>query len=169
MGQVLPFQGHWEKRPWLIQMTQSEFFSIVSTLLHTRKYIKSTRHPPFCQCNTSNYGTFLSDLPKVEDVDEEVVWRGSRILGLAHCREWYCTGKMGAAPQLALTRIGSVWTERQWQESFSPSETDGSDLSIPSRCLDQTSQTVKPGGLVARGQPCQTSSLSGRIFFGRLV
>ena len=37
LGQFLPFQGHWEKRPWLIQMTQSKFFSIVSTLLHTRK------------------------------------------------------------------------------------------------------------------------------------
>ena len=45
----------------------------------------------------------------------------------------------------------------------------GSDLSIPSRCLDQTSQTVKPGGLVARGQPCQASSQSSHIFFGRFI
>ena len=46
MGQFFPFQGHWEKRPWLIQMTQIDLFSIVTTLLHTRKYTESLGHPP---------------------------------------------------------------------------------------------------------------------------
>ena len=66
LGQFLPFQGHWEKRPWLIQMTQSNFFSIVSTLLHTRKYIASIRHPPD---NSQTLPRHPTDTPKFSIFD----------------------------------------------------------------------------------------------------